>query len=139
MVLICICKEINIVFAIKMYKLDGSICYRLLIIATVLMLVNSFNMDQIISSGQLDIKHEIQSSEYSNDTLYYNYENSRTHFVFKYPAHWQISEFNNVFASNDQVISLKLDESEKYKGDKDIHSTNYFNYFYLHISISYLG
>src|SRR5574342_1125379 len=112
MVLNGIGKGINIVFAIKMYKLDGIICYRLLIIATVLMIVNSFNMDQIISSGQLDIKHEMRSFEYSNGTLYYNYENSRTDFVFKYTAHWQISEFNNVFASNDQVISLKLDESE---------------------------
>lgn len=131
MVLIGICKGLNIVFAIKVYNLDGSnICYILLIIATVLMLVNSFNMDQIISSGQLDIKHEMRSFEYSNGTIYYNYENSRIDFVFKYPANWQISEFNDVIASNDQVISFKLDDSEIYKGDKDKHSTNYFNYFY---------
>ena len=112
-----------------MYKLDGSISYRLLIIATVLILVKSFNMDQIISSEQLDIKHKMRSFEYSNDTLYYNYENSRVDFVFKYPANWQISEFDDLFASNDEVISLKLDGSEKYKGDTDKHSTNYFNYF----------
>ena len=114
-----------------MDKLNGSgISYRLLIIAIILIPVNCFYLNQITSLGQLDTKPDIRTFKYTNGTLYYNYENPRIDFVFKYPSNWQISEFINIFPSSDKIISLELHDSDLYEDYKHKNSKNYYNYFY---------
>ena len=114
-----------------MDKLNGgSICYRLLMVVIVLILVNCFYMDQITSLGQLDTKPDIKTFEYTNGTLYYNYQNPIIDFVFKYPSNWQISEFVNMHGSNDKIISFELHDSDLYKDYKNKQTKNYYNYFY---------
>ncbi|HJS63724.1 MAG TPA: hypothetical protein VJ767_02565 [Nitrososphaeraceae archaeon] len=87
-------------------------------------------MDQITSLGQLDTKPDIKTFEYTNGTLYYNYQNPRIDIVFKYPSNWQISEFVNIHGSNDKIISLELHDFDQYKDYKNKHTKNYDNYFY---------
>jgi len=114
-----------------MDKLNGSsICYRLLIIAIISILVKCFYLNQITSLGQLDTKPDIRTFEYTNGTLYYNYENPRIDFVFKYPSNWQISEFVNMHGSNDKIISLQLHDSDLHQDYKNRHSKYDYNYFY---------